>query len=65
MNFINLSIGGSLVGEIKKDCPCKRIKCERHGQCEACREHHMLKKKTLPYCERLKEKVVRKERRYK
>lgn len=51
--------------EIKKDCPCKRTKCERHGQCDICREHHKLKKKTLPYCERMKQKTERKERRCK
>ena len=47
--------------EINKDCPCKKTKCERHGQCEVCREHHKLKKKILPYCENIKLKAARKE----
>lgn len=46
--------------EIRSDCPCKRTKCERHGQCKICREHHLLNKKTPPYCDRLKEKAERK-----
>lgn len=44
------------------DCPCKRIKCERYGKCEECREHHRLKKKSSPYCEKLLKKAERKER---
>ena len=23
-----------------RDCPCKKKKCPRHGNCAACREHH-------------------------
>lgn len=45
------------------DCPCKRLKCERHGDCTACRKHHSEEKKTPPTCDRLKEKAARKERR--
>lgn len=36
----------------RNDCPYKRVKCERHGDCEACREHHVTKKNTVA-CERL------------
>ena len=41
---------------IIENCPCKRVQCERHGHCTECREHHLLKKKYLPACERLKAK---------
>ena len=33
-------------------CPCKKLKCVRHGDCAACRLHHLEHKKTPPYCER-------------
>ena len=23
-----------------RECPCKKRKCPRHGDCAACREHH-------------------------
>lgn len=36
---------------ININCPCKRKKCERYGDCEACRAHHK-DKKHPPYCER-------------
>lgn len=40
-----------------ENCPCKRTKCERHGDCEACRiHHHTDKRKALTACERLEEK---------
>ena len=42
-----------------KNCPCKRIKCERYGNCNACREHHK-NKKSLTFCDRLKKKEQRK-----
>lgn len=32
-------VHGEVIAE-KKDCPCKRKACERHGDCEACRAHH-------------------------
>ena len=32
-------------------CPCKRKKCARFGDCEACRAHH-LEEGSPPYCER-------------
>lgn len=38
---------------INDNCPCKREKCERHGDCEVCRAHHT-DKKHPPYCERKK-----------
>lgn len=47
-----------------KDCPCKRTKCERHGNCDACREHHRLSKhQSFPACERIEAKKERKEAR--
>lgn len=34
-------------------CPCKKKSCPRHGDCEACREHHAAAKRKRPvYCER-------------
>ena len=36
---------------IKDDCPCTKIDCERHGDCDACRENHY-GKGNLPTCER-------------
>ncbi len=24
----------------RKECPCKRVHCQRHGDCEACWDHH-------------------------
>lgn len=41
------------------NCPCKRTKCERYGNCNACREHHN-DKKSLTFCDRLKKKEQRK-----
>lgn len=36
-------------------CPCKRVKCERHGDCAACRAHHLAsQRKPLTSCERKK-----------
>lgn len=44
----------------EKNCPCKRIKCERHGNCDACNKHHKLEnKKILTACERIKQKKSR------
>lgn len=48
----------------KPSCPCKRIKCERFGDCAACKEHHHnSERNTLTACERLKKKKERKNRR--
>ncbi len=34
-------------------CPCKKLKCERHGNCDACREYHKTDgNKYIPVCER-------------
>lgn len=39
-------------------CPCKRTSCERHGDCERCREYHHSKSsgKALTRCEKLKKR---------
>ena len=39
------------------DCPCKRTKCERHGNCDECRDYHHNKKSgiTLTRCEKLEQ----------
>lgn len=43
------------------DCPCKRTKCERYRNCNACKtHHHSSKHKLLTICERLKLKENRK-----
>ena len=42
------------------DCPCKRSKCARHGNCAACKTHHRTEKKRPTACERLEEKKRRK-----
>lgn len=34
-------------------CPCKKTKCERHGNCDACRAYHAGSKRKRP-CERAK-----------
>lgn len=39
----------------RKDCPCKRTKCERHGKCAECIEHHRTKRYP-PACERANKK---------
>lgn len=37
-----------------ENCPCKRVHCERHGDCAACKAHHYApSKKLLPTCERI------------
>lgn len=46
----------------RADCPCKRAKCERHGDCAACRAHHAAKKNAPPACDRLRQKEARKRR---
>lgn len=49
----------------RMDCPCKRVKCERHGNCDACKEHHSVKKKYPPACERIRLKEEKKRERKK
>ncbi len=53
--------------EYKDDnCPCKRIKCERYGDCVACKEHHHTSERTpLTACERIMVKKEGKHRRAK
>lgn len=49
-----------------KDCPCKRVHCQRHGDCEACYHHHHAPgKKMLTACERQRVKEEKKEGRKK
>ena len=39
------------------ECPCKRVKCERHGKCDECKAHHSAEsRKTLTYCQKLERK---------
>ena len=38
-------------------CSCVKVKCERHGKCAECMEHHKTKKHP-PYCKRVKVKKV-------
>lgn len=33
-----------------EDCPCKRTRCPRHGDCTACREHHAGKRNPV-FCQ--------------
>ncbi|MBW7572598.1 hypothetical protein [Caproiciproducens faecalis] len=33
-------------------CNCPHIRCERHGKCAECLEHHAAHKKYPPYCKR-------------
>ena len=36
---------------INENCPCKKKKCERHGNCDECRKHHVESKCQRPvYC---------------
>ncbi|MGN0638955.1 MAG: hypothetical protein ACI4J0_11340 [Huintestinicola sp.] len=44
------------------NCPCKRTKCERHGNCALCREHHLTLsgRKALTRCEKLRIKEQKK-----
>ena len=43
----------------KSDCPCKRLRCERHGRCAECRSYHAERKKSTPACERESERAER------
>ncbi len=33
------------------DCPCPKVECERHGNCDECEENHT-SKGALPFCKR-------------
>ena len=37
----------------RTDCPCKRTRCVRHGNCVSCREHHQANRKNTVFCQRL------------
>ena len=37
--------------QTETDCPCKRIECAWHGNCEACRAHHVASRHSRP-CEK-------------
>jgi hypothetical protein len=43
--------------ETRRDCPCKKLKCPRHGDCAACRLHHATGGKYPPFCDRPGKKV--------
>lgn len=47
----------------RTDCPCKRKRCARHGDCVACREHHRADKKNTVYCQRPTREEQRQHRR--
>lgn len=53
-----------LARQLTKDennCPCKRKKCVRHGNCEECIAHHKEKEtKYEPYCMRKSNKKSKK-----
>jgi len=36
---------------ISFSCPCPKIGCSNHGNCEECKKHH-LASKSLSFCER-------------
>lgn len=44
---------------LKQDCPCKRLRCPRHGKCAECRSYHSSDKKSAPACEREQAKAER------
>lgn len=46
-------------------CPCKRTKCERYGDCRACRNHHKTVKGTPVSCDRIKSNTMIKAERLK
>ncbi len=52
-----LRIGENMDTVLNENCPCKRS-CERHGNCEACKTHH-LSSKILPTCERIAQKKTK------
>ncbi len=49
---------GKVIRMENKECPCKRKKCERYGNCDACRAYHAASKKNIPVaCEKKKQSV--------
>lgn len=50
--------------KLNENCPCKRLKCERHGDCDACNEYHRtVNTKYKTACERLRSKEEKKEKK--
>ena len=47
----------------RADCPCKRTRCQRHGDCVSCRKHHRQDKKNVVYCQRATREEKRRRRR--
>lgn len=46
---------------INENCPCKKKKCERHGNCEECRTHHAeSKRQRTAACEKEKKEFGKK-----
>lgn len=43
---------------INPDCTCPKVKCERHGKCDECRQYHG-SRDDRPYCERPKFSLIR------
>lgn len=42
----------------RDQCPCKKVKCVRYGDCEACKEHHSRNTRYLTACDRIKKKTT-------
>lgn len=37
--------------DLPEKCPCKWVKCKRHGKCDECIAHHKKSEKyPLPFC---------------
>lgn len=45
--------GVPLVMAVRAECPCRKTRCPRHGECTECYAYHAEKGK-LPYCLRKK-----------
>lgn len=53
----NMKDTNGIIEKNNPNCPCKKVKCERHGNCVQCREHHNSPKiKYLTTCDRIKKK---------
>lgn len=61
MSVNNADQGGLLDDKKAKDCPCKKVKCERHGKCDECRAHHEQSGRPRP-CERASDRTKRRKR---
>ncbi len=43
----------TIVGERRAVCTCPKRECDRHGDCQRCRNYHLhSKRQRSPYCER-------------